>query len=198
MIENPRPTRAEVSDVASAIYMRTDAVMLSGETAYGKYPAEAIRTMGRIACEVEPDRDKRYDILIPPLKNEIPAYLAQSAIRAAKELKPKAIVTSTTTGKTARYLAAYRSIFPVYAQCHSQRVVREMALSFGIHASYLELQKNKMKIQKAAILQLIEDELLKPEDMVVYVGGRFGVESNASFIEVSTAEKLIVKPKEFR
>lgn len=198
MIENPRPTRAEVSDVASAIYMRTDAVMLSGETAYGKYPAEAIRIMGRIACEVEPDRDKRYDILIPPLKNEIPAYLAQSAIKAAKELKPKAIVTSTTTGKTARYLAAYRSIFPVYAKCHSHRVVREMALSFGIHASYLELKKNKMKIQKAAILQLIEDESLQQEDLVVYVGGRFGVESSASFIEVSTAEKLIVKPKEFR
>jgi len=198
MIEHPRPTRAEVSDIASAIYMRTDAVMLSGETAYGKYPVEAIRTMGRIACEVEPDRDKRYDILIPPLKNEIPAYLAQSAIRAAKELKPKAIVTSTTTGKTARYLAAYRSIFPVYAKCHSHRVVREMALSFGIHASYLELKKNKMKIQKAATLQLIENESIKLEDLIIYVGGRFGVESSASFIEFSTAEKLIVKPKEFR
>ncbi|GAB1453171.1 pyruvate kinase [Draconibacterium sp.] len=138
MIEHPRPTRAEVSDVAGAIYSRTDAIMLSGETAYGKYPVEAVETMVRIAKEVEPDRDKRYDVILPPIKNEIPAYLAQSAIRAARELENCVIVTSTTTGKTARYLAAYRSNIPVYAKCHSHRVVRELALSFGVKPSFLK------------------------------------------------------------
>ncbi len=193
MIEHPRPTRAEVSDVASAIYMRTDAIMLSGETAYGKYPVEAIEVMDKIAKEVEPDRDKRYDILIPPIKNEIPAYLAQSAIRAAKELKPKAIVTSTTTGKTARYLAAYRSIFPVYVKCHSNQVMRELALSFGIHASYLVMKKNKMKIQKAAMQELVDENIIHMEDLVIYIGGRFGEDAGASFIEISTADKLFTK-----
>jgi pyruvate kinase len=190
MIEHPRPTRAEVSDVASAIYSRTDAIMLSGETAYGKYPVEAIETMVRIAKEVEPDRDKRYDVIIPPIKNEIPAYLAHSAIRAAKELENCSIVTSTTTGKTARYLAAYRSNIPVYAKCHSHRVVRELALSFGIKPTFLEMKKNKMQIQKAAIQSLLDDNTIKMNDLLIYVGGRFGEDCGASFIEVSTADKL--------
>ena len=190
MIEHPRPTRAEVSDVAGAIYSRTDAVMLSGETAYGKYPVEAIETMVKIAKEVEPDRDKRYDVIIPPIKNEIPAYLAHSAIRAAKELEHCSIVTSTTTGKTARYLAAYRSNIPVYAKCHSHRVVRELALSFGTIPSYLEMKKNKMQIQKAAVQSLLDSNTIKMNDLLVYVGGRFGEDCGASFIEISTADKL--------
>ncbi len=193
MIEHPRPTRAEVSDVAGAIYSRTDAIMLSGETAYGKYPVEAIETMVKIAKEVEPDRDKRYDVILPPIKNEIPAYLAQSAIRAAKELENCVIVTSTTTGKTARYLAAYRSNIPVYAKCHSHRVVRELALSFGIKPSFLEIKKNKMQIQKAAVQSLLNDNTINLNDLLVYVGGRFGEAASASFIEVSTADKLFIK-----
>ncbi len=192
MIEHPRPTRAEVSDVASAIYIGTDAIMLSGETAYGKYPVEAVKVMANIAREVEPDRDKRE--LVIPSKHDIPAYLAQSAVRSARELKPKAIVTSTTTGKTGRYLAAHRSIFPVYVKCHSHHVVREMALSFGIHASFLETKKNKMKIQKAAIQELVNDGVLKMDDLVIYIGGRFGEDAGASFIEVSKASKLFSKP----
>ncbi len=193
MIEHPRPTRAEVSDVASAIYIGTDAIMLSGETAYGKYPIESVKVMDNIAREVEPDRDKRE--LMTPLKSDIPAYLAQSAIRAARELKPDAIVTSTTTGKTGRYLAAHRTLFPVFVQCHSERVVREMALSFGIHASFLETRKNKMKIQQAAIQQLVNQNVLDMDDLIIYIGGRFGENAGASFIEISTADKLFYKRK---
>jgi len=194
MIENPRPTRAEVSDVASAIYMGTDAIMLSGETAYGKYPVEAVQTMHKIAENVEPERDRRE--LMVPLKTDIPAYLAQSTIRAARELKPDAIVTTTTTGKTGRYLAAHRSFFPVYIKCHSQRVVREMALSFGVHPSYIKTKKNKMKIQKEAILSLMEEGIIQNDDLVIYIGGRFGENAGASFIEISTADRLVSKPRE--
>ena len=191
MIENPRPTRAEVSDVASAINMGTDAIMLSGETAYGKYPVEAVKTMHNIAEAVEPDRDRRE--LMVPLKSDIPAYLAQSAIRAARELKPDAIVTSTTTGKTGRLLAAHRSFFPVYIKCHSHRVVRELALSFGLHPSFLEAQKNKMKIQRAAIEKLLDERAIQMDDLIIYIGGRFGKDAGASFIEISTAERLVSK-----
>ncbi len=195
MIENPRPTRAEVNDVASAIYSRADAIMLSGETAYGKYPVEAIRTMVKVAYEVEPERDKRYDVTLPPIKHEIPAYLAQSAIRAAAELTPKAIVTATTTGRTARYLAAYRSNTPVFAQCHSQRVVRELALSFGVIPSFLEIKKHRLKIQKAAIRSLLKKGTIQYDDLIIYVGGRFGEDCGASFIEISTTDKLFQKRK---
>lgn len=196
MIEHPRPTRAEVSDVASAIYMGTDAIMLSGETAYGKYPVEAIEAMNNIAKEVEPDRDRR--ALLDPFKEDIPAYLAQAAIRAAREIKPDAIVSATTTGKTVRYLAAHRSFFPVFAKCHSKRIVRELALSFGVYPSFLEAKKNKMKIQKAAVQELVEQGLLNLDDLVIYVGGRFGEDSGASFIEISTADRLFLKPRELR
>jgi pyruvate kinase len=191
MIENPRPTRAEVNDVASAIYSRTDAIMLSGETAIGKYPIESVKIMHRIANEVEPDRDKRYDVILPPANKEIPAYLAHSAMRTAKDLYPKAIITSTTTGKTARYLAAYRSDIPVYAKCHSDRVVRELALSFGIIPTFLEMKKNRLKIQKAAIKSLTDDNTLQPEELIIYVGGRFGEDCGASFIEISTVDKIV-------
>ncbi|MDX1286419.1 MAG: pyruvate kinase, partial [Draconibacterium sp.] len=174
----------------------TDAIMLSGETAYGKYPVEAVKAMDSIAKEIEPDRDRRE--LMIPRKNDIPAYLAHSTIRAARELKPDAIVTTTTTGKTGRYLAAHRTIFPVYIKCHSHRVVREMALSFGIHASFLETKKNKMKIQKAAIQELIHQGKLNMDDLIIYIGGRFGEDAGASFIEISTADKLFLKPRELR
>lgn len=191
MIEHPRPTRAEVSDVANAIYSRADAIMLSGETAAGKYPIEAVKTMVKIAEEVEPDLDKRYDVILPPISNEIPAYLAQSAIKASKELETRAVVTSTTTGRTARYLSAYRSNKPVYAKCHSQRVVRELALSFGIFPAYLPILKNRMRIQNAAISSLVQDGTVALDDMLVYVGGRFGEECSATFIEVATASNMM-------
>lgn len=191
MIEHPRPTRAEVSDVASAVYSRTDAIMLSGETAYGKYPVEAVSTMVRIAKEVEPDRDKRYDVILPPIKNEIPAYLAYSAIRASRELNPKAIITSTTTGKSARYLSAYRSDIPIYAKCLTKRVMRELALSFGVFPTFLEMKKNRLKIQKECIQSLLDNQTVDYDDLLIYIGGRFGVYTGASFMEISTADKLV-------
>jgi pyruvate kinase len=190
MINNPRPTRAEVNDVASAVYSRADAVMLSGETAIGKYPAEAVRIMARIAREVEQDRDKDHELINPPIRNEIPAYLAQSAIRSAGDLNPKAIVTSTTSGKTARYLAAYRPDIPVYAICHSKRVVRELGLSFGVVPSYGPFKRDRLQIQKAAIQALLEDKTFQLDDLVIYVGGRFGKEGEASYMDISTAIKM--------
>ena len=190
MIENPRPTRAEVNDVASAVYSRADAIMLSGETAIGNYPVESVKMMARIVEETEPDRDKNSETVLPPLHNDIPAYLAHSAIRTANDLNPRAIVTATTTGKTARYLAAYRTDVPVYAKCHSERVVRELALSFGIIPSYIEIKPNRLEIQKSAIDSLMKDNIVKPEDLIIYVGGRFGENCGASYMEISSAEKL--------
>lgn len=193
MIDHPRPTRAEVNDIANAVYSRTDALMLSGETAYGKYPVEAVKTMARIAEETEMSYD-RNDVAFPSLKNEIQVYLAEAAIKASNELPANAIIATTTTGRTSRYLAAFRGTVPVYAVCHSMRVVREMALSFGVFPSFLEIKKNKFKIEKAAISLLAQKKVLSKDDLIVYVGGRFGQDAGASFIEISTVDKFKIEP----
>ena len=190
MIDNPRPTRAEVSDVATAIYDRTDAIMLSGETAYGSYPIEAVKVMSRIAMEVEANKDKRNDLPIPRLDNETSAFLAEAAVLASKELNVNAIVTDTLTGKIARYIAAFRSELPVYAKCHNGRVKRELALSYGVFPSEIKTKKNKHKLIETALLDLVEKNFITEKDMVVYVGGNFGVGGGTSFIEIASVEQM--------
>jgi len=190
MIENPRPTRAEVSDVATAIYDRTDAIMLSGETAYGSYPVEAVKVMSKIALEVEASKDRRNDLPVPRLDNETSAFLAEAAVLASKELKVNAIVTDTLTGKIARYIAAFRGQLPVFAKCHNGRVKRELALSYGVFASEIISKKNKHKLIETSLLDLVEKKLITEADTVVYVGGNFGVGGGTSFIEIASVERM--------
>lgn len=190
MIDNPRPTRAEVSDVATAIYDRTDAIMLSGETAYGNYPVESVKVMSKIALEVEASKDKRNDLPVPRLDNETSAFLAEAAVLASKELKVNAIVTDTLTGKIARYIAAFRGTLPVYAKCHNGRVKRELALSYGVFPSEIKSKKNKHKLIETSLLDLVERNLITEKDTVVYVGGNFGVGGGTSFIEIASVEQM--------
>jgi len=190
MIDNPRPTRAEVSDVATAIYDRTDAIMLSGETAYGSYPIEAVKVMSKIAIEVEANKDRRNDLPVPRLDNETSAFLAEAAVLASKELKVNAIVTDTLTGKIARYIAAFRGTLPVFAKCHNGRVKRELALSYGVFPSEIKSKKNKHKLIETSLLDLVERNLITEKDTVVYVGGNFGVGGGTSFIEIASVEQM--------
>jgi pyruvate kinase len=190
MIDNPRPTRAEVSDVATAIYDRTDAIMLSGETAYGSYPIESVKVMSKIAIEVEASKDRRNDLPVPRLDNETSAFLAEAAVLASKELKVTAIVTDTLTGKIARYIAAFRGELPVYAKCHNGRVKRELALSYGVFPSEIKSKKNKHKLIETSLLDLVERNLITEKDTVVYVGGNFGVGGGTSFIEIASVEQM--------
>jgi len=187
MIDNPRPTRAEVSDVATAIYDRTDAIMLSGETAYGNYPVESVKVMSKIALEVEANKD---NLPVPRLDNETSAFLAEAAVLASKELKVSAIVTDTLTGKIARYIAAFRGTLPVFAKCHNGRVKRELALSYGVFPSEIQSKKNKHKLIETSLLDLVERNLITEKDTVVYVGGNFGVGGGTSFIEIASVEQM--------
>ena len=127
MIESPRPTRAEVNDVASAVYRNTDAVMLSGETASGNYPVEAVRTMAKIAVEVESSKKLFNDIPSIVINNPISAYLCKAAVKGAIRLDAKAIIADSSSGRTLRSLAVYRGAKPIFAQCYSKRTMREMA-----------------------------------------------------------------------
>ena len=195
MITNPRPTRAEVSDVATAIYDRTDAIMLSGETAYGQYPVEAVQLMSRVAIEVESSKDKRNDLSVPRLENEVSAFLAEAAVMSANELKVAAIITDTLTGKIARYISAFRSPRPVYAKCHTGRVKRELALSYGVFASEIVVKKNKYKLVETSLLDLVERGYISEKDTVVYVGGNFGVGGGTSFIEIASVAQMMHQKK---
>ncbi|MFO7655888.1 MAG: pyruvate kinase, partial [Bacteroidales bacterium] len=123
MIDNPRPTRAEVTDIANAIYSKTDAIMLSGETAYGNYPVEAVETMGKIAVEVEKSRGDIHKTPLFIASTHTSAFLTKSAVEASIELDAKAIVADTTTGRTVRNIAGYRGRKVIFAQCYDKRVV---------------------------------------------------------------------------
>lgn len=190
MIENPRPTRAEVSDVANAIYSKTDAIMLSGETAYGKYAIEAVKTMATIAKEVEKSRGDFHKTPIMVLSSKTSAYLSKSAVEASIKLDARVIVVDTLTGRTVRNVAGFRGRKPVYAQCYDLRVMRELALSFGVFPSYLEPHASSEFILHS-LQQLSDNKRICLSDRVVALGGNYGINHGASFIEISTVDNFM-------
>lgn len=193
MIQNPRPTRAEVTDVANAIYYRTDALMLSGETAYGKYPVEAVRTMAKIAEEAEKTKQAVNDIQVPmpESKMDTTSFLAQQAVKATHLLNADAIITDSYTGTTARYIAAFRGRNPVYAICYKERTVRQLALSYGVFPIYQEIRKNTRVYLVSALKTLKQKSCLKGEDMVIYLSSSFGVAGGTTFLEVNHVDTII-------
>lgn len=199
MITNPRPTRAEVTDVANAIYYRTDAVMLSGETAYGKYPIEAVRTMAKIAEEAENSKDPDADVKVH-FNTDHPdttSFLAEKATKAASYLNTKAIITDSLTGRTARYLAAYRSTNPVLAICYKERTMRELALSYGVFASHKEGNDDSRQYLLEAMGDLREKGKIKNEDFISYLSGSFGAGTGTTFLEINQVEKILEDQKKY-
>ena len=191
MISNPRPTRAEISDVANAIYQRVDAVMLSGETANGDYPVEAVETMARVAAEVEKDHSNpNIEMNLVRINNEITAQLCRSAVRATLNLPVKAIVIDTLSGRTGRYLAAFRSQKPVFAVCYRKSVMRHLAISYGIQAIYSEPSINHEGFLLSILYYLEEKKWLSKEDLIVVLGGSFGAAKGASFMEIGNVLNL--------
>jgi pyruvate kinase len=190
MISNPRPTRAEVSDIASAIYSQTDAIMLSGETANGKYPVEAVKTMTKVALEVERNKDKFLDIPFLSVTGEISAYLAKVAVKTAFRIGAKGIIADTIGGRTIRDMASYRGIKLILAQCYTKRTMREMALSYGVYASYQERKKSVDEFIKIALQNLVKTHNMKGDDIIVVLAGNFSGGSGFSFIEVGSVQYL--------
>ncbi|MBK9389083.1 MAG: pyruvate kinase [Bacteroidetes bacterium] len=190
MIQNPRPTRAEVSDIANAIYSQTDAIMLSGETANGKYPVEAVKTMAKVALEVERNKEKFLDIPYLNATGEISAYLAKVAVKTAFRIGAKGIIADTTMGRTIRDMAAYRGINLILAQCYLERTMRELALSYGVYAGYQESKKSVDDFIQIALKNLLKTHNLKGDDIVVVLAGNFAAGSGFSFIEVGSVSYL--------
>ncbi|MCR5299238.1 MAG: pyruvate kinase [Paludibacteraceae bacterium] len=199
MIHNPRPTRAEVTDVANAIYYRTDAIMLSGETASGKYPLEAVKTMARIAEEAELSKVPENDIKVTfdPSEHDTTSFLAQTAANAAREIGTKAIITDSFTGRTARYLAAYRSTNPVLAICYSEHTMRILSLSYGVFASYKPKEDSSHKYLLDATKEFYDNGRLKGDDFISYLSGSFGMGHGTSFLEINQVRKILSDEKEY-
>jgi len=191
MIEEPRPTRAEVNDVATAIYDQADAMMLSGETAVGEYPIEAVRAMTAIASQVEMNKEPIHELPAVTINNEISSFLIRAAVEAAVELDVKAIIADTTSGRTIRSLAAYRGNRIIYAQCYSMETVRHLALSYGVKARYMEPGNVTHEFVGNALSQLVAMDKLQGEHRVVVVAGNFGRSKGVSFVEIGTVANLI-------
>lgn len=190
MIQNPRPTRAEITDIANAIYYRTDALMLSGETAYGKYPLEAVQTMAKIAEEAEKTKLSENDIPVPETLDVV-SYLCKTAVEATAKLPTKAIITDSYSGRTARYLAAYRSKNPLLAICHNEYVMRQLALSYGVFPQFWTENTTSTQYFKDSLNRYIDQGVISKDDLIVYISGAFKIEGATSFLEINFVSKLL-------
>lgn len=191
MIDDPRPTRAEVSDIAGAVYSQADALMLSGETAFGKYPVEAIATMSKIAAEVETSKEKFLDTVPVVIHCKIAAFLTKAAVEGAINLNARAIIADTILGRTIRNIAGYRGEKPVYAICYSHRTMRELALCYGAFPRYMEKLSTAHEFLHESLQQLLLEKKINKEDLIVVLAGNFGVHHGASYIEAGAVENLI-------
>ena len=194
MIDNPRATRAEVSDVANAIYDGTDAVMLSGETAYGKYPVEAVLTMSEIARNVESQKDTlSYKLPVVQQSEELMPrnHLATAAVAMAATLPAKAIITSTKSGDTAQICASYRGKTPIFALSASARTVRELSLNYGVHAAKIDVPPTTDELVKTTVKRLLDEAHFDEDDLIVFIGGGHIYSAHTNFLQVDTPATLL-------
>lgn len=191
MIKNPRPTRAEVSDVANAVMDGTDALMLSGETAYGAYPLEAVQTMSTIAKKIEnqmkPNLKETKLVEMHPVRFQ----LIKSAVNTAKILKTQSIIIQTDTGRSARLISAFRGKIPVMALSPNPWVIRQLALSFGVEAYLLNAQETLDEMVSESVKTLLEADVIRNTDLVMMVGSSPKHAYVTNFLEVGEASHFL-------
>ena len=176
MISHPKPTRAEASDVANAIFDGTDCVMLSGETALGEYPVRAVRVMTDIALRAEVEmRKTAAGRSTPPYEqfviDEIPDAVSYHACKISDRVLPKLIVGFTLSGKTAALLSKYRPSVPIVAMSPNEDVLRQLSLRWGVYGVRINMVKSAEKLLDTAERILVEHSFCMEGDTVVFVGG---------------------------
>ncbi len=198
MIHNPRPTRAEVTDIANAIYYRTDALMLSGETASGDYPIEAVRTMSQIAEQAEKDKVRENDIVIPMSANcSVREFLCHSAIESTQMMSVKGIITDSSTGLTARNLAAFRGPTPILAICYKEKLQRWLNLSYGVYPVFQKEHLSSELLFVAAVRMLRQKGYIDLDDQIAYLSGSFGTGGGTTFIEINRVREVFERSYRF-
>lgn len=190
MIEHPRPTRAEISDVANAVYQRADAMMLSGETAYGKYPVEAVQTMTNVAREVE--ASLRRNMHVPPLvDHDVTSFLAHEAVMSEAKINTKAIFTDAYRGVSARHIASFRGNNPTFAICHNISVMRWLALSYGVTAYYIPESENFTPGHSVeAMRRIVADGHIDTRERIAYLTGTI---RGARALEILTPDEIFAE-----
>lgn len=190
MITNPRPTRAEITDVANAIYDGTSAIMLSGETAAGNYPVDAVKTMALIAETTEKDIDyisrfkKRDDVVNPTITDAI----SHATVTTAHDLNAAAIITVTKGGTTARTLSKFRPNSPIIGLTTSEITCRQMAMSWGIIPGVIDEKDNTDELINHAIQISLQKGYIKKGDLVVITAGvPLGVSGTTNLLKVERA-----------
>ncbi|BAU07473.1 MULTISPECIES: pyruvate kinase [Fischerella] len=193
MVNNPRPTRAEVSDVANAILDGTDAVMLSNETAVGKFPVEAVATMARIAEKIEQENIQNNNASqVRDRKRSIPNAISQAVGQIAQQLGAAAIMSLTQTGSTARNVSKFRPSTPILAITPHVNVARQLQLVWGVKPLLvLELPSTGQTFQ-AAINVALENNLVFEGDLVVMTAGTLqGVSGSTDLIKVEVVTAVL-------
>ncbi|WP_340007973.1 pyruvate kinase [Paenibacillus sp. FSL K6-0276] len=191
MQRNPRPTRAEASDVANAIFDGTDAIMLSGETAAGKYPVESVLTMSRIAEKAESALNHREIFMKQQTAQEttVTEAISQSVAISALDLNAKAILSSTVTGHTARVVSKYRPKAPIIAVTTQERTMRQLSLVWGVTPVFGKVATSTDELLETAIKGGKDSGLVQTGDLVVITAGiPLGRSGSTNLVKVSTIE----------
>ena len=193
MIRNPRPTRAEVGDVANAVFDGTDAVMLSGETAAGAYPVQAVETMANIVEKTE--RSEEYINRQKPEHGEltITNAVSEAAVQIAANLDATAIIAATSSGHTPRMLSKYRPECTILAVSDKVSTVRRLTLSWGVYCMYMTELRDTDSMVHDSVQAAVELGVVKIGDLAVVAAGvPLGVQGNTNMIKVHTVGNAIM------
>jgi pyruvate kinase len=191
MIRNPRPTRAEASDVANAILDGTDGIMLSGETSIGAYPLEAVQTMVRIAVETEKHRSEEFSPVFAPVRHQKALSVADAVTHAAREiahdLDAAAIVTPTVSGHTARLMSCHRPRTPIIAVTPNRTVQRQLVLYWGVVPLHAPRTDNTDEMIAQAVRAAQDHGLVREgQKLVVTAGAAGSVPGTTNLIRILT------------
>ena len=191
MIKNPRPTRAEATDVANAIYDGTSAIMLSGETAAGDYPVEAVKTMVRIAIRTEQDinyraRFKQRESLDNP---DITNAISHATCTTAHDLNAAAIIPVTKSGRTVQDVSKYRPACPIIGGSTSEKVCRQLNLAWGVIPMLVEEKETADELYDHTVETAVKAGILEKGDITVLTAGvPLGVSGTTNMIKVSVVD----------
>lgn len=195
MIRNPRPTRAEVTDVANAILDGTSAIMLSGETAAGKYPVEAVKTMYKIAVTTEKSLNYTAILKEKSARAEMTTThaIGKATCYTAQDLEAAAIITATSSGATSKAISKFRPKAPIIAATTSERVMRKLALEWGVYPVLAPESATTDEVISNSIEAAINSGYVKEGDLVVITAGiPVGLSGSTNLIKVQTIGKVLL------